>query len=348
MKTSNTPPFATRRVLSTARLSFPLASAIAALFASQTMHAANIWDGGAGTGDWNTPSNWDNDSVPSANAILTFANNSTGFTTNDTTADRQYNGFLFTNNGTWSNNSTFTLAGNRITLGGNIGTTAPTANTTITDIISLDMILDGNRTITTNQGATYSQHDLISSGIISSSGNFSLTKAGNATLILSGDNTYTGSTTVSGGARQINGANSGNGAVIVAAGTTFGGSGNVIGGINVTGVLSPGDSAPSIESFHGGALSFGKTSTYAYQLQTLGLNVNGDLAHSTSTLTIATGAILSLTDISTSTVRSNGEKLTLIRYTGAGAWNGELFSYNSNILVDGFEINLGANKWMLK
>jgi autotransporter-associated beta strand protein len=346
MKTSNTPPFATRRILSTARLSFPLASAIAALFAAQTIHAANIWDGGAGTGDWNTPSNWDNDSVPSANALLTFAGNSTGFTTNDTTADRQYNGFLFTNNGTGSNNSTFTLAGNRITLGGNIGTTAPTTNTTITDIISLDMILDGNRTITTNQGATYGQHDLISSGIISSSGNFSLTKAGNATLILSGDNTYTGSTTVRGGARQINGANSGNGAVIVAAGTTFGGSGSVIGGINVTGVLSPGDSAPSIESFRGGALSFGKTSTYAYQLQTLGLT--GDLAHSTSTLTIATGAILSLTDISTSTVRSNGEKLTLIRYTGAGAWNGELFSYNSNILADGFEINLGANKWMLK
>gem|GEM_PF-1546930 len=175
-----------------------------------------------------------------------------------------------------------------------------------------------------------------------------LTKIGNNTLTLSADNTYTGLTTVSAGTLRINGANSGNGAVIVAAGTTLGGSGSVIGGINVSGVLSPGGSETSIESFRGGALSFDSTSTYAYQLQTLGLNVDGDLAHSTSDLNIATGAILTLTDISTSTVRSNGDKLTLISYMGAGAWNGELFSYNSNTLANGSEITLGANKWMFK
>jgi autotransporter-associated beta strand protein len=205
MKTSNTPPSATRRVLSTARLSFPLASAITALFASQTIHAANIWDGGAGTGSWDTPSNWDNDSVPSANATLTFAGNVQGFTTNDTTADRQYNGFLFTNNGTGGNTNAFTLAGNRITLGGNITTTANTAGATITDSISLDMILDGNRTITTNQQSAIVQHNLTSSGIISSSGNFSLTKAGDATLTLSGANTYTGATTINAGTLTLSG-----------------------------------------------------------------------------------------------------------------------------------------------
>ncbi|MDH4445243.1 MAG: autotransporter-associated beta strand repeat-containing protein, partial [Akkermansiaceae bacterium] len=173
-----------------------------------------------------------------------------------------------------------------------------------------------------------------------------LTKIGNGNLTLSGNNTYTGNTNVSGGTLRINGANSGNGAVNVDSGATLGGSGSVIGGINVSGVLAPGANSNSIESFRGGALSFGSTSTYAYQLQTLGLT--GDLAHSTSELNIATGAILSLTDISTSTVRSNGEKLTLISYMGAGAWNGELFSDNSNTLANGSEITLGANKWMLK
>jgi len=178
--------------------------------------------------------------------------------------------------------------------------------------------------------------------------NGALTKIGNNTLTLSADNTYTGLTTVSAGTLRINGANSGSGAVTVDSGATLGGSGSVIGGINVSGVLSPGDSDTSIESFRGGALSFGSTSTYAYQLRTLGLNVDGDLAHSSGGLNIATGAILSLTDLSTSTVRNNEEKLTLISYTGAGAWTGGLFSYNSNILENGSEITLGANKWMFK
>jgi len=176
--------------------------------------------------------------------------------------------------------------------------------------------------------------------------NGALTKIGNNTLTLSADNTYTGLTTVSAGTLRINGANSGNGAVTVDSGATLGGSGSVIGGINVSGVLSPGGSDTSIESFGGGALSFGSTSTYAYQLQTLGLD--GDFAYSSGGLTIATGAILSLTDLSTSTVRNNEEKLTLIGYTGAGAWTGGLFSYNSNILENGSEITLGANKWMFK
>jgi len=655
METKNISPFATRRVLSTARLSLPLASAIAALFAAQSVHAGNTWDGGDGTGFWNTNANWNLDTAPLTETALTFGGNVQNRTTNNLGAtDPSFAGILFTNTGAANNSSAFILEGNRITLGGNITTTANTAGATITDRIELDMILNGDRTITTNQQSASVQHNLTISGNISSNGTFGLTKAGNGTLVLSGantyngtttvsagtltlsgnrtvsttgnytvagsgtqtlniqngnygigsfivgqsggtatvnhsagiisvggngifmgngqsasfynlsggelnarfivmgftsgtsaaspttstiavsggalnaevlrvgrwndgvnlrytnntftqtagtsnittlglgsstlngnatgphtanlnltggsftatnfaslsaggnatnsnnanssfihiggtaqvtlgafptarganstanitfdtiaggggflapaaasatympantftnafltanganfnvvggkditigqalqdasgaagaltkigdgnltlsgNNTYTGNTNVSGGTLRINGANSGNGAVNVDSGATLGGSGSVIGGINVSGVLAPGANSNSIESFRGGALSFGSTSTYAYQLQTLGLT--GDLAHSTSELNIATGAILSLTDISTSTVRSNGDKLTLISYMGA--WNGGLFSYNSNTLANGSEITLGANKWMFK
>ena len=190
------------RILSTARLSFPLASAIAALFAAQSMHAADIWDGGGSDGNWSTLINWDNDTVPVANATLTFAGNIQNSTTNDTTADSQYNGFLFTN----TIGNAFTLAGNRITLGGNITTTANTAGSTITDIISLNMILNGDRTITTNQQSASVQHNLTISGIISETGGArALTKAGDATLTLSGENTYTGATTINAGTLTLSG-----------------------------------------------------------------------------------------------------------------------------------------------
>ena len=216
---------------STARLSFPLAAAIASLFAAQSMHAANIWDGGAGTGAWNTANNWDNNVVPVANATLTFAGNTQNSTNNDTTADRIYNGFLFTNNGAGTNTNGFTLAGNRITLGSNITTTANTAGATITDTISLNMILNGDRTITTNQQNASVQHNLTISGILSETGGArALTKAGGGTLILSGANTYSGATTLgtagsvaSGGTLTVSGAA---GTINASSGYTINGSGS--------------------------------------------------------------------------------------------------------------------------
>ena len=172
-----------------------------------------------------------------------------------------------------------------------------------------------------------------------------LVKNGNGTQVLKNlsgiDNNYTGGTTINGGTLLVNntsGSGTGTGSVTVATGGTLGGSGSVIGGINVSGVLAPGN---SIESLGTGALSFATGSTYAYELSTLALN--GDLTYSGGTLNIAAETILTLTDMGASTALANGSKLTLI--SSVGAWNLGLFSYGGTPLTDDSNITLGANIW---
>ena len=212
-----------RTLRSTARISLPLTSAIVALLTSHAAIAGNLWDGGGGNGFWNTGDNWSPNGIPSTGSTgtaLTFMGNVQNSTFNNLAAtDPLFSGINFNNTGAANNSNPFTLAGNRITLGGNIVTANNTAGTTITNIISLDMILNGDRTITTRQLSTSVQHNLTISGIISSSGAFGLTKDGSATLILSGNNTYTGATTVNAGTLILSGENTYTGATTVNSGT---------------------------------------------------------------------------------------------------------------------------------
>jgi len=196
----------------------------------------------------------------------------------------------------------------------------------------------GSTTLTVGSGTT-------SGAITGASGALTVTGA----LALNGSNTYGGVTSIStGGDLRVNGTNSGAGAVNIASGAKLGGSGSVIGGINVSGILAPGN---SIESLGGGALSFTTGSTYAYELQTNVFastpSVAGDLTYSSGTLNIASGTILTLTDLGASTALANGSKLTLI--SSVGAWNFGLFSYDAGAglttLADDSTFTLGANTW---
>lgn len=202
-------------------------SLLAALLASPAAFAGNTWDGGA-SGSWLDTTNWDSNTAPSTGVALTFVGNLQNSTTNDLVAvDPSFAGILFTNDGTAGKTNAFTLAGSRITLGGNITTSASVSlAATITDIISLNMILDGNRTITTNQRDATRRHDLTISGIISETGGpRNLIKAGgaNTILILSNANTYSGSTTISGGRLELNHLNAiqNTASVSVASGTSL-------------------------------------------------------------------------------------------------------------------------------
>jgi autotransporter-associated beta strand protein len=152
----------------------------------QTTRAANIWDGGLGNdGNWNTPANWDNDSVPTFPVALTFAGSIQTANTNNLTGII-VNGFLFD-----AAAGMFTIDGNAITLGGNIGFTEnPSAP--ITQTINLPMALTGARTLTSEVNG-----NVLLGGVLSGSG--SLLSAGSGTNTLSGNNSFTGGITLNSG-----------------------------------------------------------------------------------------------------------------------------------------------------
>lgn len=98
----------------------------------------------------------------------------------------------------------------------------------------------------------------------------SLAKTGNGELVLSGVNTYSGTTTVNAGLLVIDGDSSAaTGAITVNAGATLGGSGRIGGATTVHGGLKPGNS-PGTLTFDS-SLSLGETSTTTFEIAGLTL-----------------------------------------------------------------------------
>ncbi|QIF00993.1 autotransporter-associated beta strand repeat-containing protein [Roseimicrobium sp. ORNL1] len=95
------------------------------------------------------------------------------------------------------------------------------------------------------ENTTLQGYELFINGVISNAA--AITKQGTGTLALRGDNTYTGTTTVSAGTLQVGymgTGSTGTGATTVNSGATLGGTGTVKGALvthNINGNLSPGD-----------------------------------------------------------------------------------------------------------
>jgi fibronectin-binding autotransporter adhesin len=184
-------------------------AAITLTLTAPAAFAGQIWDGGGGDDNWDLPANWDADSLPDFNNAITFEGTTRLTPFNNLTAGTVIGGINFTNDGSSGKTSAFNLSGAGITLGGNITTTA--ASSLIADTIALDMVLDGDRTLTTN-----TDHDLTISGIISEDVPLrALTKTGGGTLALSGDNSYTGKTSVNGGTLSVTNRTSASGYITV-------------------------------------------------------------------------------------------------------------------------------------
>ncbi len=155
------------------------AACVLGFFAALDASAANIWDGGGSDGNWSTAANWDNDTVPTSPAALTFGGAANLVSSNDLSG--------FTLNGvTFAGGAgAFTLGGVAAGLGGNIENNSASLQT-----LTLPLALTAARTVNTAFG------DVAIGGAVSSSGNFDFLKTGAKTLTLSGAHTYAGRTGV--------------------------------------------------------------------------------------------------------------------------------------------------------
>jgi len=202
-----------------------------------------------------------------------------------------------------------------------LGHASATHRLVLTNAISL---ANTSRTLTVGDGAAVVDAEL--SGAISSSGSGgALIKAGAGTLLLSGDNSYSGGTTVSGGTVLVSGVNgTGSGAVSVAADATLGG----------TGLIT---TASGVTIAAGGAL------------------LGGDGRHATGTLslsgdlTLAEGALLRLT------LGAGGAHSSLTRLGGTWTFADDqqvAFTLDGTVLpgaytglLTGLEIDPGVANW---
>lgn len=148
------------------------------------------WNGGSSANsNWSTAANWGG-RAPSAGELLTFRGNTRTTSTNNLAANTSFAGIIFD-----TGPGSFTLNGNAITLTGDIvnANYDPGHNT----IINLPITINSARQINTGDVAV----TIAVNGVISGSG--SLTKTSAGTLVLGAANTYTGGTTILGGAIAI-------------------------------------------------------------------------------------------------------------------------------------------------
>jgi autotransporter-associated beta strand protein len=177
-------------------------------------------------------------------------------------------------------------------------------------------------------------------------GTGALTKTGNGTLTLTGENAYTGTTAVNVGKLLVNntsGSGTGTGTVSVANAAILGGTGTISGSVTISagGTLTPG---ASIESLTMGAMSMGDGSIFEFEYNaTLDAGVAADLLSVKGNLDlggIGGTVTLDLKDLGSTSFVEN-TTLSLIQYTGT--LEGGFFTG----LAEGGEVTLGGNTWYI-
>lgn len=155
------------------------------------------WTGVGGSGNWSTSSNWT--TIPTTSGSWNLVFGGTTYTTSTNTIGTITLGTMsFTNDGSAGKTSFFTLSGSSLAMSNSaITTTATTGVLSATgDTISNSLTLSGSNSVTLGAGHSLS----LTTGGISGAGSLSVgVSGGDATLYLSGSNTYSGNTYITGG-----------------------------------------------------------------------------------------------------------------------------------------------------
>ncbi len=154
------------------------------------------WSGGAGDANWSNSANWSTLPTTSGTWGLVFGG-TTRTTNSNNIGTIAIDALSFTNNGTAGKTANFTLSGSTLALtSATIVTTATTAGSALEDFVANALTLTGSNTITLGSGHSLS----LTTGGISGGGSLTVgSSGGNATLYLSGSNTYSGGTLITGG-----------------------------------------------------------------------------------------------------------------------------------------------------
>jgi fibronectin-binding autotransporter adhesin len=134
-------------------------------------------------------------------------------------------------------------------------------------------------------GGTNTGDNTLRPNIVNGAAATSVAKNDAGKWILTGANTYTGTTAVNGGTLLVNGTHTGGGAYTVASGATLGGSGSIAANITASGIVSPGGNtatAGTLAVTGGATFSAGSTALFEIGGTAAGqfdeLNLSGALA----------------------------------------------------------------------
>jgi autotransporter-associated beta strand protein len=331
-----------------------LASLAALLCLPPTARATlREWDGGANMdNNWTAPNNWVGNAAPSPGDDLLFTSGASHpNNNNDYPSGTTFNSIEFRGGG----GSGYTVSGASIALNQGIRVENNSGNP-IDHTVNNSLILNSNQTFTINNDVgilflvgpiNLSGRDLTFNvtafsdarvqGVISGTGGLNKTNAG--TLLLTANNSYTGSTTLNGGTLQINGVQPAS-PVVLNAGT--------LKGIGTVGMLaSAGNGGPgSIQLSPGGSsgiltcsnVALNASTTVAVELNgtTPGsgydqLSVNGSVTLNTAALSVTLGFTPAI-----------GNTFTIINNDGADAVVGAF-----NALAEGAILDVGGKKFQI-
>ena len=177
------------------------------------LSAGTTWDGGGANDNWSTANNWDPDGSPPVGSTvdLTFAGAVRLTSNNDYTAWDDFRSLLFA-----SGAGAFTLTGNAVDLFGKIENNSSTTQTVSFSAFSFNSAsaelnpVSGNLVVNSadifTNGNTINVwgnngHTLTVNGVISQAGGLTVNQ--NSNVVLTGANTYGGTTTINAGSLSI-------------------------------------------------------------------------------------------------------------------------------------------------